>query len=331
MARISIKDLRAGDRLDDQVFLIRSKDLRTTNQGALYIHTILVDATGQIPARIWQATEAQFLTMPEGGFLRFKGRAESYKGNLQFIIDGMKAAEPGSVDLTEFLPSTDQDVGQMWKRVKEILRQIKDPHVLALLSEFIKDEKIIDAFQNSPAAMQLHHAYIGGLLEHTLNVLELALLVMPRYPKVSTDLVLAGVFLHDLAKTEELACDTAFSYTRRGQLVGHVVQCAIWIEQKCKDVEKATNEPFPPEIRDALQHIILAHHGQYEFGSPKLPAMPEAIAVHYLDNIDAKLYQFTDKILRDPNPDSEWTQYVHTLNTKVFKTDVLGIREKHQS
>ncbi len=331
MARTSIKDLRAGDRLEDQVFLIRSKDLRTTNQGALYIHTVLADASGQIPARIWQANEDQFQSMPEGGFLRFKGRAESYKGNLQFIIDGMRSADPKSIDLSEFLPSTDQDVKQMWKRVKEILRKIENPHVLALLGEFINDDELVAAFQRSPAAMQLHHAYIGGLLEHTLNVLELALLVMPRYPLVSTDLVLAGVFLHDLAKTEELACDTAFSYTNRGQLVGHVVQCTIWIEEKCKAVELATKKPFPPEIRNALQHVVLAHHGQYEFGSPKLPAMPEAIAVHYLDNIDAKLQQFTGKIAADPNPDSEWTQYVPSLSTKVYKTDVLGIRDKKPS
>jgi 3'-5' exoribonuclease len=326
MARIFIADLRAGDRIDDQVFLIRTKDLRTTTQGSLYIHTILVDATGQIPARMWQATEGQFESMPDGGFMRFKGRVESYKGNLQFIIDGMQFVEPGSVDLSEFLPATDKDVELMWTRVKEILRQVKDPHVLALLAEFVNDAETTQAFLRSPAAAQLHHAYIGGLVEHTLNVLELALLVMPRYPFVSMDLVLAGVFLHDLAKTAELSSDTTFSYTTRGQLVGHVVMAAIWIEEKCKAVAQKQGKPFPDEIRDALQHIVLAHHGQYEFGSPRLPAMPEAIAVHYLDNIDAKLHQFQQAIMDDPDPDSQWTQFVRALNTRVYKGDVLGIR-----
>jgi 3'-5' exoribonuclease len=236
--------------------------------------------------------------------------------------------EPGSVDLSEFLPATDKDVELMWTRVKEILRQVKDPHVLALLAEFVNDAEITQAFLRSPAAAQLHHAYIGGLVEHTLNVLELALLVMPRYPFVSMDLVLAGVFLHDLAKTAELSSDTTFSYTRRGQLVGHVVMAAIWIEEKCKAVAQKQGKPFPDEIRDALQHIVLAHHGQYEFGSPRLPAMPEAIAVHYLDNIDAKLHQFQQAIMDDPDPDSQWTQFVRALNTRVYKGDVLGIRRE---
>ena len=327
MARIYIADLRAGDRMEDQVFLIRSKDLRTTTQGALYIHTVLVDASGQMPARIWQATEAQFESMPEGGFLRLKGRVESYKGSRQFIIDGMRAVDQGTVDLSEFLPATDKDVELMWTRVKEILRQVRDPHLLALLAEFINDEELARAFQRAPAAAQLHHAYIGGLIEHTLNVLELALLVMPRYPQVSLDLVLAGAFLHDLAKIAELASDTAFSYTTRGQLVGHVVMGAIWIEQKCRVVGERRDEPFPEKIRDALQHIVLAHHGAYEFGSPRLPAMPEAVMVHYLDNIDAKVHQFTEAIAKDPDPESEWTQYVRTLETRVYKGDVLGIRK----
>ncbi len=216
----------------------------------------------------------------------------------------------------------------MWDRVKAILRMIKDKNLLALIGEFINDEELMAKFRRSPAAVQLHHSYIGGLLEHTLNVLELALTVMPRYPELSQDLVLAGVFLHDIGKSAELTCETSFSYTDQGQLVGHVVQASLWIEEKAAAVEAQTGEPFPEDLKTVLQHIVLAHHGKHEFGSPKLPAVPEAIAVHYLDNIDAKLHLFLHAIRNDPDPNADWTQYVRSLETKVYKKDVMGVRRR---
>jgi len=326
-ARQFIKDLTAGAFLEDQVFLISAKDLRTTSSGSLYIHCVLADKTGQLLGRVWQATEPMFEQMPEGGFMRFKGRVENYKGSLQFIVDGMRPMDPKTVDLSDFIPHTQEDVGAMFARVKEILRQVKNKHLLGLVKQFILDEPLMERFRQSPAAMQMHHAYVGGLLEHTRNVLELALVVMPRYPRVSMDLVLAGIFLHDIGKTAELRCETNFQYTNEGQLVGHIVQAAIWIEEKVKAVEAESGEPFPADIKSVLQHIILAHHGVYEFGSPKLPMMPEAVAVHYLDNLDAKLNMFIAKIEGDPDPASDWTEYVRGLDVKIFKKDVMGVRQ----
>jgi len=325
-----IKDLAPGEFVEEQVFLINSKDLRTSSNGSLYIHCVLRDKTGQLLARIWQATEPMFEQMPEGGFLRFKGRVENYKGSLQFIIDAMRPCDAAAVDLADFMPQTSEDIGKMFERVKEILRQIKNRHVLNLIKQFVTDEPLMQKFRKAPAAVQMHHAFIGGLLEHTRNVLELALLVIPRYPEVSLDLVLAGVFLHDIGKTEELIYETNFQYTTEGQLIGHIVQAAIWIDQKIKAVEAETGEPFPLDIKNALQHLVLAHHGSYEFGSPKLPAMPEAIALHHLDNLDAKLHIYLDRIKSDPDTANEWTEYVRGLDTKVYKKDVMGIRrERH--
>lgn len=323
-----VNQLQAGETVEDQVFLIDAKDLRTTNNGSLYIHCVLRDRTGQMLARVWQATQPMFDQMPEGGFLRFKGRVENYKGALQFIIDAMRPCDGGSIELSDFMPQTQEDIDVMFEQVKHALRSIKNPHVLRLIKEFVCDEKLMGAFKKAPAAVQMHHAFVGGLLEHTRNVLELALLVVPRYPDVSLDLVLAGVFLHDLGKTAELTYDTSFQYSNRGQLVGHIVQCAIWIEEKIKLVEAETQQPFPADVRDALQHLVLAHHGTYEFGSPKLPAMPEAVAIHYLDNLDAKLQMFLSRIQNDPDPVSEWTEYVRALETKIYKKDVLGVRGK---
>ncbi|UCD29991.1 MAG: HD domain-containing protein [Planctomycetota bacterium] len=321
-----INQLNAGEIVEDQVFLIGSKDLRTTTNGSLYIHCILCDKTGQLLGRLWQATEAIYEQMPEGGFLRFKGRVENYKGSLQFIVDAVRPVDPKSVDLSEFMPQTSENVDEMFERVKEILRRIKNPHLLNLVKQFITDKTLMEQFRKAPAATQLHHAYIGGLLEHTRNVLELALAVIPRYPGVSLDLVLAGIFLHDLGKTAELTYQTNFQYTNQGQLVGHLVQTTVWIDQKCKAIEEHTGKPFPEDIKHSLQHIILSHHGQYEFGSPKLPATPEAIAIHHLDNLDAKLNMYLNKIANDPDPASDWTEYVRAVESKIFKKDVMGIR-----
>ena len=326
MARRFIAELKPGERIDEEVFLIRSKDLRTTTQGGLYIHAVLVDRTGQLVARMWQATEEMYADMPEGGFLRLKGRAENYKGNLQFIIDAMRPAEAGTFDIADFLPTTKHDIDEMFKRLTTILGEIKHADLSALVNEFLGDESLMARFRKAPAAAVMHHAYIGGLLEHTLSLLELAGVVIPRYPKLSLDLVLAGLFLHDIGKSAELSYETSIGYTDQGQLIGHIVQATIWIEQKAEQIAARTGKPFPERLLWMVQHIILSHHGRYEFGSPKLPAIPEAIAIHHLDNLDAKVNQFLAEIENDRDPASHWTNYNRALETKVFKPDVMGTR-----
>ena len=245
MARRFIKDLSPGERVEDEVFLIRSKDLRTTTQGGLYIHAILVDRTGQVPARMWQATEAAYQSMPQGGFMRFKGRTENYKGNLQFIIDGMRPAEAGSFEVSDFLPTTTKNIDQMWSRVVEILSEIKHADLKALVDEFLADEELMELFRRAPAAAVMHHAYIGGLLEHTLNVLELGRRVMPLYPKLSMDLVLTGLFLHDIGKAKELTYETSIGYSDEGQLLGHITQAVMWIDRKAEAAAARMHRPSP--------------------------------------------------------------------------------------
>ena len=317
--RTPIADLEPGQTLEDHVFLISQKDLRTTSNGGLYIHAVLADSSGQMVARMWNASQTLFDEIPTGGFLHFRGRVESYKGRPQFIIDGMRAVQPGSVNPADFLPASERDTAEMWTRVKEILREIKQPDLLVLVGKFVNDERFAAEFQLAPAAAALHHAYLGGLLEHTLNLLELALLVLPRYPDLNQDLVLTGIFLHDAGKTRELRYESAFGYTNEGQLIGHIVMCVSWIDAKAREIEAETGTPFPADLLNVLKHIITAHHGTYEFGSPKLPAVPEAVAVHYLDNFDAKLAMFKHHIESDVDETSEWTNYIPALQTKLFK------------
>jgi len=259
--------------------------------------------------------------------MRFKGRLENYKGNLQFIIEGIMAAEAGSFEVADFLPVTKNNIDRMWSRTVEILRGIKHPDLAALVSEFLADEELMRRFRKAPAATVMHHAYIGGLLEHTLNLLEVALRVMPFYPKLSLDLVLTGLFLHDIGKSKELSYETSFAYTDDGQLLGHIVQAAMWIDKKADAAAARTGKPFPEQMRWVVQHIVLSHHGQYEFGSPKLPAVPEAVVVHYLDNLDAKTHAFISEIENDRDTAARWTNYNQALQSRVYKPDVCGVRK----
>ncbi len=314
-----ICDLQPGQRLDDEIYLVLQKDLRTTSNGSLYIHAVLADRTGQLVARMWNASREVFDSIPASGLLHVTGRVESYKGKPQFIIDGVRGVDDASVDPSAFLPISDRDIEQMWNRLKEILRQVKNPDLLALIAKFMHDEKFVTAFKRSPAARTNHHAYLGGLLEHTLSLLELSRVVLPRYPKVDADLVLTGIFLHDAGKTAELDHLTSFEYTNEGQLIGHIVLTAIWIAQKTREIELESGRQFPPRLLAALQHIIVSHHGKYEFGSPKLPSTAEAVMVHYLDNLDAKLTMVFNAIDADPDDASEWTKWVPALETRVFK------------
>jgi 3'-5' exoribonuclease len=313
-----VNQLMAGETLD-QVFLVRDKDLRTTKAGGLYLQCTLADKGGTLAARMWQISESIYTAVPVDGFLQVKGRTEEYRGTLQLIIDACRPWPAEKVDLADFLPVTKQDVEAMWGELTEILRGIKDNSIRLLIKKFIEDADFVAAFKRSPAALQLHHAFIGGLLEHTLATMRAAKALLPLYPAVNPDLVLAGMFLHDIGKTAELAAGTSMAYTDRGQLVGHVTLAAVWVAQKAAAVAAEIGEPFPARTLDLLQHIIVSHHGQLEFGAPRLPAIPEAFFVHYVDNLDAKLFITTKAIESDPDPNTSFTSYLPSLETRIYK------------
>jgi 3'-5' exoribonuclease len=230
-------------------------------------------------------------------------------------------ASAEQINIDDYLPKTTKDIGQMYKGIIDILAEIKNPFLKALVNEFIKDKELMKKFCKAPAATQNHHSYIGGLLEHTANMLLAAKAIMPCYPQLQSDLVLAGIFLHDMGKTEELSYDMAFGYTDSGQLLGHIVQTTFMINKKVAGLKEAGIEINQP-ILDSLLHIILSHHGQYEFGSPKLPMTAEAYLVSFLDNIDAKINQVTDKIETDPSQDN-WTAFVRALDSKLYRKRVV--------
>lgn len=303
----------------DQVFLVRDKDLRTTKSGDLYITCTLCDKTGTLSARLWQASENIFNSIPTDDFLHVRGRTEDYRGNLQFVILSCRPYPRDKVDLADFMATTQQDIEQMWAELLEILREIKNPSLRHLVKEFIEEQDFVAGFKQSPAAIQMHHPFVGGLLEHTLNVARAAKALLPLYPKINADLVLAGLLMHDMGKVSELTADTSLKYTQRGQLVGHITIAAIWVGEKAAAVAEKTGKPFPQKTLDLLQHIILSHHGDHEFGSPKLPAIPEAFFIHYLDNLDAKMFMTTNAVENDPDGEASFTPYLKQLETRIYK------------
>jgi 3'-5' exoribonuclease len=323
MRRLYLRDCAPGDVIED-VFVINNKQLSATSTGKHFIKAFLSDRTGQVTARLWNASRELFNLLPESGCIRVRGRFENYQNNLQFIIEQTWPAKEGSYDIADLLAHTTKDIDQMFQRLLEVCATIRNHHLAALVHAYLDDAELMASFRRAPAAMNFHHAFIGGLLEHTLNAMEVADAVCKFYPNLNRDLVLVGIFLHDLAKTWELSYSSAFSYTDGGQLVGHVVKSAMWVEQKSQIAAAALKEEFPRALIDVIQHIILSHHGLPEFGAARVPSTPEAIAVHVIENLDAKLMMALSATRQDGAPAGEgnWTEYLKAFSGRLYRPDV---------
>jgi 3'-5' exoribonuclease len=321
MVRIAIAQLRDGDTVD-QAFVLASKQLGQTSTNKLYIKAECADATGQIHCRVWNATREIYERLPAAGFITVRGRVETYQGHLQMVADTILPVEDRSkLDLSDLIKHTKKNIPEMHTRVREILGQIKDKQLKAIVEEFLNDAEIMKKFIVAPAAMGLHHAWSGGLLEHTLSVLELALLICPRYPDIDQDLVLAGLFLHDIGKTVELSYGAGFDYTDEGRLVGHVNRAAIWIDQKAAAAGAKLGDTMRRDLVLGLIHIVLSHHGVPEFGAATLPKTPEAILVNLIDNLDAKTQMAVDAVAA-PSEDETWTEFHKAFGTKLYRPSI---------
>lgn len=316
MAHKYINEIEAGQTIDD-IYMVREPILRSTTKGDLYIAMFLSDRTGQLNGRMWQATEAIYKALPKPGFIHIQGRSELYQNNLQVIVNNISVVDAGKVEVNDFLAKTDKDIDKMFEEVKKTVSRLKNPQLTALVGEFLSDGELMEKFCKAPGGTALHHNYIGGLLEHTHNMLRVAMTILPFYPNVQADLVLSGIFLHDMGKTEELSYDMAFSYTDSGQLIGHIVKTVLMVNNKA-DALKQKGIQIDQTILDGLCHIILSHHGSFEFGSPKLPATAEAFMVYFIDDMDAKLNQVTIAIDNEQG-DSNWTGWKNALQTRLYK------------
>jgi 3'-5' exoribonuclease len=273
---------------------------------------------------MWNATRQVFDSLPDSGFVRVRVRVENYQNNLQLVIEQAWPAKEGTFDAADLIPHTGKDVERMCERLREVVESVQNRHLSALLSAYLDDKRLMENFCKAPAAMSFHHAFIGGLLEHTLNVIEVADCICRFYPGLNRDLVVAGLFLHDIAKTWELTYDCAFGYSDGGHLVGHIVKSAVWVEQKRREAEKMLGEQIPQELIDVLQHIIISHHGDVAkaFGSAKTPCTPEAMMVSFIDDMDAKLTIALAATRGEGAAEGKWTEYMKALGGKLYRPDV---------
>jgi len=302
-----------------QVFLAGEKILRPNRNGNLYLQVALCDRSGSIPAMIWNADQTLYQSFNAGDYVHVEGVAQLYQGEMQIIAKRLRKVEAAEVDEADFRPVSSADVERLLNRLADMLRSMSDLHLQSLAECFLMDEPLMAKLSMAPAGTKHHHAYLGGLLQHTVSLMELALRVAELYPQLDRDLLLMGAFLHDLGKIEELTFAHGLGYSDEGQLIGHLVQGVELLNRKLAEVEKLVGELPPQDTVARLKHMLLSHHGEYAFGSPKLPMTLEALALAQLDCLDAKLHAFEHLMRHDPNTESPWTIYHAGLERKLYK------------
>jgi 3'-5' exoribonuclease len=318
MPRRYVSELNHQESVD-AVFVAGGKQLRPNRNGNLYLQVDLSDRSGTIAGRAWNATDVLYRSFENGDYVHVEGTAQLFQGSMQMIVTKLHKVEPSEVDEADFVPVPAVDADKLLRRLSEILRGMTDPALQTLAECFLMDDRFMSKFALAPAGTKNHHAYHGGLLDHVVNLMEVVLRICPCYPQINRDLLLMGAFLHDMGKINELEYGRGLAYSDEGQLIGHLVMAVSMLEAMVAEAEKLSGETIPNETVLRLKHMIVSHHGEYAFGSPKLPMTLEAIALCYLDNLDAKINSFAQLMKEDPNVDSPWTTFQPNLERKLFK------------
>ncbi|MEQ8790796.1 MAG: OB-fold nucleic acid binding domain-containing protein [Pirellulaceae bacterium] len=318
MSRRFINQLGERENVDE-IYLVSEKQLRANRAGNLYLQVRLSDRTGSLTAMLWNANEQLSKTFENGNFVRVQGTTQFYNGTLQMIAQRIEAADASTIDEADFITLGEVQIDRMAQRLSEMLRGVSNVHLRNLAECFLVDEAFMDKFTRAPAGVKNHHAYQGGLLEHVVGLMELVQSVAPHYPDLDGEQLLFGAFLHDMGKIDELTYERDLGYSDEGQLIGHLVLAVGMLEAKIREAEKLSGETFPSDLALRLKHMIVSHHGEYAFGSPKLPMTLEAIALAFLDNLDAKLHSIGHLMREDANAESRWTPYQPSLERKFFK------------
>lgn len=310
-----VADLQDGQAVVS-FFLVREKEIRTSaNTGKSWLHLELADRTGSLSAKMWDnfATVAQ--TFERDDVIRVRGRVKLYRGEKELTIEQILPAGESEYALEDFLPRTQQDVEQLYAKLLEEISAVGNPWLKKLLVSVAEDPALSPKLKRAPAAMTMHHAYLGGLLEHVVSLCGLARRVVQHYPEVDADLLLAGIVLHDIGKLDELNYSRAIRYTTEGELLGHIVIGLGIVRRKIEAIPA-----FPRPLASLVEHLIASHHGEYEFGSPKLPAVREAVLLHMLDDLDSKMAAMR-ATLGEPKGEDEWTNRNPALRRNLLRAD----------
>lgn len=322
MQHIWIKDIQENETVQG-VYLVKSKTVNQTRQGSPFLILTLGDKTGTIEARVWENVEEISTQFKEGDIVDITGQTGTYKNQIQIQVQGL-TRNRADVDPAIYLESTPKDIALMLAELKELANRIRNTHLRTLANLLLADHKFISQFKRAPAAKYFHHGYLGGLLEHTLSVSRMAVKVAEQYPDLDGDLLLAGAILHDIGKIDELNYELSIEYSDQGRLLGHIVLGILRLEEKLK-----TLKGFPPELATRLKHLILSHHGEFDFGSPKRPKFLEAFALHLIDDLDAKMNGLS-KLLKDDRHEGSWTAFSHLFQRYLFKGDTGQQMEKRK-
>ncbi|MCM1087369.1 MAG: HD domain-containing protein [Muribaculaceae bacterium] len=312
-----IKDYKEGDRMSD-IYLCKYKQAAVTKNGKPYDNVILQDKTGTVDAKVWDPNNVGIEEFDSLDYIEVYGEVNCFQGALQVNVKRIRRCKEGEYDPAEYLPVSDKNIDAMMEELLQYIDSIQNPYLQQLLQAFfIEDENFKKAFCASSAAKTVHHAFLGGLLEHTLSVVKLCDYYCKQYPLLKRDLLLCAAICHDIGKTRELSAFPKNDYTDDGQFLGHIVIGTEMVGEKIRDIEG-----FPPVLANELKHCILSHHGEYEFGSPKKPAIMEAVALNFADNTDAKLQTFTELI--NNAKDTGWLGFNRLFDSNVIVTRIEG-------
>ena len=308
--------VRHENKIVTASFVVVSKQIKPKKSGEPYLALTLGDRSGHLEAKMWDNVEEVLDAFEQDDFLKIKGLVNKYKNRFQLTIHKLRKLGESEIEFDDYLPKTTKNIDELWQTLSNLVASFQNPHLKSLLQAFMADPDIAAAYRNAPAAKTLHHAYIGGLLDHVVSLARSCDLMCKNYPQINRDLLLSGAFLHDIGKIHELTYNRSFSYSTRGQLLGHMVIELEMLHQKTAGIPG-----FPDPLKTMLEHLIISHHGQYEFGSPKLPMFPEALMLHYLDDLDSKMEAMRAHFEREGDLESPWTSYNPSLGRPLLNTE----------
>ena len=297
-------------------FVVVAKQIKPKKTGEPYLALTLGDRSGQLEAKMWDNVEEVLEAFEQDDFLKVKGLVNKYKQRFQLTIHKLRKLGDSEIEFSDYLPKTTKNIDELWQTLGNFVTGFQNPNLKTLVQAFMADPEIASAYRNAPAAKTLHHAFIGGLLDHVVSLFRSCDLMCRNYPQINRDLLLTGAFLHDIGKIHELTYNKSFSYTTKGQLLGHMI-----IELEMLQAKLARIPGFPEELKTMVEHLIISHHGEYEFGSPKLPMFPEALMLHYLDNLDSKMEAMRAHFERESTLDGPWTSYNPSLGRPLLNTE----------
>ena len=306
------------NKLINSSFLVHSKEIRQKKSGELYLSLLLADRTGELDAKMWDNVSEVIEAFDRDDFVKVKGLIQIFHNRPQMTIHKVRRMDDSEIDPGDYFPASKRNRDEMWVELRGIVAGMTNVHLKKLLDAILDDEDVASRYRRAPAAKHIHHAFLGGLIEHVLSVAGMARKAAQHYTYVDCDLLLTGVILHDIGKIYELNFERGFSYSNQGQLLGHIHIGIRMVGDKMRELPD-----FPPALRSLVEHMILSHHGKLEFGSPKLPQFPEALLLHYLDDMDSKMESMRALIETDRQVEGCFTAYNGPLERAILKKDLF--------